>query len=414
MARIRKFVAYRRLERPYTRTSKYKGKAYIKISPNIKVIGFEHGSPKKRFKYTLNLISKDNLQIRDNALESAKQSSNKILEVNASDVRNADQINSMIGSAVGQMSLFSKSKIILVDEVDGLSGMKDRGGLLAITKLIEKSSFPLVLTITNPWDYKFNKLRRKTEMIEFTPLDYSNIFKILKKICDDEKIKYEEMILKGLARRAGNDARAAINDLETLTIEAKELTKKSLEELGERNQQDTILNALFKIFKTTDPKVAIGAFDNVKENLDEQLLWLDENLPKEYDNPEDLARAYDKLSKADVFNRRIKRWQHYRFLVYINALITAGIAVSKKEKYKHHVQYKPTGKLLKLWWAKQKSMKKKAIAGRIAEKTHSSVKDVIKNTLPYLQVSFKKNKNFRDELINELDLSREEVEWLRK
>ena len=80
MARIRKFVSYRRIERPYTRTSKYKGKAYIKITPNIKIIGFELGSPKKKFQYTLNLVSKDNLQIRDNALESAKQTSNKILE----------------------------------------------------------------------------------------------------------------------------------------------------------------------------------------------------------------------------------------------------------------------------------------------------------------------------------------------
>jgi len=80
MARIRKFVSYRRIERPYTRTSKYKGKSYIKISPNIKVIGFDLGSPKKSFQYTLKLVSKDNLQIRDNALESAKQTSNKILE----------------------------------------------------------------------------------------------------------------------------------------------------------------------------------------------------------------------------------------------------------------------------------------------------------------------------------------------
>jgi|TARA_B100001964_G_scaffold235963_1_gene296945 large subunit ribosomal protein L10e len=80
MARIRKFVSYRRIERPYTRTSKYKGKSYVKISPNIRIAGFELGSPKKRFQYTLKLISKDNLQIRDNALESAKQTSNKILE----------------------------------------------------------------------------------------------------------------------------------------------------------------------------------------------------------------------------------------------------------------------------------------------------------------------------------------------
>ncbi|MEK6848482.1 MAG: replication factor C large subunit, partial [Nanoarchaeota archaeon] len=97
-----------------------------------------------------------------------------------------------------------------------------------------------------------------------------------------------------------------------------------------------------------------------------------------------------------------------------NALITAGIAVSKKEKYRHYVQYKPTGKLLKLWWAKQKSMKKKAIAGKIAEKTHTSAKQALKNTLPYLQIAFRKNQNFREQLTEELDLSMEEVEWLKK
>ena len=80
MARIRKFVSYRKVERPYTRTSKYKGKAFIKISPNIRVVGFETGNTKRPFPYTLKLVSKTDLQIRDNALESAKQTSNKILE----------------------------------------------------------------------------------------------------------------------------------------------------------------------------------------------------------------------------------------------------------------------------------------------------------------------------------------------
>jgi replication factor C large subunit len=344
----------------------------------------------------------------------AKDLDLEILEVNASDVRNANEINSLLGSAISQMSLFSKGKLILVDEIDGLSGTKDRGGLQAITKLIEKSSFPIVLTVTNPWDYKFNNLRRRTEMIEFAPLEYLSIFKVLKKICIGEKIKYEDDVLKGLARRAGNDVRAAINDLQTLTIETNELTKKSLEDMGERNKTDTMINALFKIFKTTDPKVAITAFDTVDEKLDHQLLWLDENLPKEYTDPEDLAKAYDKLSKADVFNRRIRRWQHWRFLIYINALITAGVAVSKKEKYRKYVQYKPTGRLLKLWWAKQKSIKKKAIAQKIAEKTHCSTKDALKNTLPYLQFTFKKNKVFREQFTQELDLSKEEVLWLKK
>ena len=59
-------------------------------------------------------------------------------------------------------------------------------------------------------------------------------------------------------------------------------------------------------------------------------------------------------------------------------------------------------------------MKKRAIAEKVGERIHSSTKEVIKNTLPYLQAAFKKNKNFRDKLTNELDLSREEAEWLRK
>ena len=80
MARIRKFVAYRRLKRPYTRTSKFKAKSYIRMTPNVKVVRFNTGDPSKDFPWILNLVSKSDLQIRDNALESARQTSNKLLE----------------------------------------------------------------------------------------------------------------------------------------------------------------------------------------------------------------------------------------------------------------------------------------------------------------------------------------------
>lgn len=80
MARLRKFVSYRRLERPYTRTSKFKSKSYIRMTPNPKVVRFDIGDPNKNFQFTLNLLSKSDLQIRDNALESARQTSNKLLE----------------------------------------------------------------------------------------------------------------------------------------------------------------------------------------------------------------------------------------------------------------------------------------------------------------------------------------------
>jgi replication factor C large subunit len=337
----------------------------------------------------------------------------EIIEVNASDSRNKEQINLKLGGAVFQHSLFSKGKIILVDEIDGLAGREDRGGMQALIDIIQKTPFPIILTATNPWDYKFNSLRNKCNLIELEALSYMDIGEVLRSICIKEKIEYDLDGLKGLARRAGGDCRAAINDLQTLTELTKKLTKESLDELSQRSQEESMPNALIRIFKSTDPKVAISAFNNVKEDLNQQMLWIDENLPYEYSKPKDLARAYDKLSKADVFNRRIRRWQHWRFLVYINSLITAGVAVSKDEKYHKFVQYKPTGRLLKLWWAKQKGMKKKAIAGKIALKTHSSVRDVVKD-MEYFKVIFKKNKDMAREISEYLDLDKEEVAWLKK
>ncbi len=336
----------------------------------------------------------------------------EVIEVNASEFRNSEQINQKVGNAIKQQSLFAIGKIILVDEVDGLSGREDRGGIQALLKLIEDSPYPLILTATNPFDNKFSSLRSKSNLIEFKQLDYLSVFRILKKICEHEKIKYQDDVLKALSRRSGGDARAAINDLQTLAHEKKELTEESLEELSERNRTDNIMTALNKIFKTTDLKIAIAAFDNVEEDLNEQLLWIDENLPKAYTNPEELAKAYEMLSKADVFNRRIKRRQHYRFLVYINALITAGIASAKKDKHKNLVEYKPTGRILKLWWANQKAAKKKDIAEKIAARTHSSKKEILKSTMPYIPVIFR-NKSIRNTIINYLDLNEEEVEWMK-
>ncbi len=82
MVRIRKFCAYRRPERPYTRVSKFKNKSFIRVSPNVAVVRFDAGNLSKKFQYTLSLHSKSDLQIRDNALESARQTSTRLLESN--------------------------------------------------------------------------------------------------------------------------------------------------------------------------------------------------------------------------------------------------------------------------------------------------------------------------------------------
>lgn len=80
MARLRKAVAYRRLERPYTRKSKFRKLNFVRASPANKIVRYNMGNSKKSFPLTLSLVSKQDIQLRSNCIESARLTSNKLME----------------------------------------------------------------------------------------------------------------------------------------------------------------------------------------------------------------------------------------------------------------------------------------------------------------------------------------------
>lgn len=339
----------------------------------------------------------------------------EVVEVNASDRRNKASLEEVLGNAMQQRSLFSKGKIVLVDEIDGLSGHQDRGGVAALTKLLSKSAFPVMLTANDPWDKKFSTLRRKTTLIKFNIPDYNSIAAVLSRIAEHQGIEADAAHIERLSRRAGGDIRAAICDLQSLTAGSKRLTPEALDALDSRNQLESLPKALLKVFKSTDPKVAWQAFDAISENLDECLLWLDENLPAEYSKPLDLYRGYDALSKADIHRGRIRRRQYWRFLVYIRALLTMGVALGKDEKYRTFVKYQRPRRLLEIWKAKRFNALRDAISLRIAEHTHTSTRVARLDTLPYFRAMFTQGgeSEAAKQLAATLELSQEETAWLR-
>jgi replication factor C large subunit len=224
----------------------------------------------------------------------------------------------------------------------------------------------------------------------------------------------DEETLKTIARRAGGDFRAAINDLQSIASITGLTDEKKLESLDERNKVETVMNALMKIFKTTDLNIAGTALDEVEEDPEKCLLWLEENIPHEYEKPTELWKAYYSLSKASVFMGRISRWQHWRFLVYVNLLSAGGVALAKEEKYHKFTAYKPSSRILKLWRVSMSNKKRKAIAQKIAIATHTSTRRVIQDTLPYLKVILKEAKQLSEPLAKELNLDDTDIEWLRK
>ncbi len=83
---LRKSSAYsKRTARPYTRNSKKRAKSYIKTVPNSKIVKFKMGDikgfDKGEYPIALNIISKEKIQIRDNAIEAVRQYLNRFLQV---------------------------------------------------------------------------------------------------------------------------------------------------------------------------------------------------------------------------------------------------------------------------------------------------------------------------------------------
>lgn len=74
MVTIRPFSCYRKVKRAYTRKSRYKVQSYVKTSPVCKISKFNFGDNKRTFSHKVFLVSKQRIQVRHNALESARTS----------------------------------------------------------------------------------------------------------------------------------------------------------------------------------------------------------------------------------------------------------------------------------------------------------------------------------------------------
>ena len=340
----------------------------------------------------------------------AKDLDMELTELNNSDYRKASDLTQLLSEVVNQGSLFAKKKLILMDEIEGLSGVRDRGALAAVLKIAEKSTTPIIFIGVDAYDQKSKPIRKKTELLKYDSLQNEEVYNHLKKIAERENIIFEEQSLKQLARMSGGDLRSAINDFQ-LASTTKTLFKEDLEIISNRDTTQKIEDSLKIIFQTQDPITSLETTNNLEIDLDKIFLWIDENLSNNYTQPEDYQKAYQALSQADIFFGRIRRMQHYRFYVYSYALLTAGISLAKKNKYRN-ITIKQPSRLLKIWIANNSNAKRKDISQKLALKTHTSKYEAYQS-IPYIKAGFK-NEKFQKIISEELELNTEEKNWLLK
>jgi len=341
----------------------------------------------------------------------SKEKNLQLIEMNASDWRSASQIEEVFGQSMKQASLFSKGKVFLIDEIDGLAGREDLGGVGAVIKIIKESRFPVVLVANNPYEPKLRALREYCELVEFKKIPVFDIEKRLKKICEKEKIKYDEEVLRQIAKRSEGDLRAAINDLETISSGKKEISLEDLEILGYREREKNIFDALKMIFKTKTALAAKLSIAEVEKDPEEIFWWIENNITKEYEKPEEIAKAFDLLSKADLFRRRVTLRQDWVFKAYMIDLMTAGIAISKKEMYRKFTKYQYPSNIMLLGATRFSRKSESEILSKLSKELHVSQRKLKSEYLPFLKIILK-DKKILNEFASSLGVEKEDLKSL--
>ncbi|MGZ7043338.1 MAG: replication factor C large subunit [Methanobacterium sp.] len=341
----------------------------------------------------------------------AKEFSDSI-ELNASDKRSYDAIMRTVGEASASRTLLgSRLKLIILDEVDGLHGNEDRGGSRAINKIIKDLTQPVIMMANDPYSDRIKSFKTKCKVIILRKIHTNSIVSLLKKICVKEGVEFDEDVLRELAKRSKGDLRTAINDLEIMARGEEKITKKDLEIVSAKDERASTFDAVRTILKSRNPARIKGSMRQVEADPSLLLELVMENIPREYEKKEEIEKAYEMVSEADIYLGRAFSTRAYTYWKYAYDFMSIGVALSKKETYKKFARYSNSSVYTILSKSRAKRDLQNRVAAKIAEKLHTSKKVAI-SQFPYFEIMFQNN-NIAYNMMTYFGLEDDEVKLFR-
>jgi len=329
-----------------------------------------------------------------------------VVEMNASDKRNADAVR-RIALQGAITSTFSRTgefldanegqrTLIVLDEADNLFGREDFGGVGAIVDTIRQTRQPIVLVCNDYYELsrRSGAIKTLAKQIKWSRLTPAAVKTALRRAADAEGVKVTDGTLEAIAAHAGGDLRSAMNDLQALAEGRGEVQTADVAVLGNRDVAKDVFVAVREILTSGSVDRARRAADNLDEDPESLLLWIDENLPYEYRDPADLARGYAALSRADVYIGRTRRGSSFRFWAYAKDMMTAGVAVARRERNAGG-QYRFPLWLSKMARTRGRRATRQSLARKVGGGVHTSWRRAFLDVLPSFTRIFRADEGFR-------------------
>jgi len=315
----------------------------------------------------------------------------EIIETNASDTRTKAALENKLRETTKSRGIMdfvvqSKKKLILIDEIDGIYGVTDRGAVPTIIKLVENTQFPIIMC-SNEYKQNLKSLYNKIRKFEVESLSNEEMLRIARKIVAKEKISNLSVKdLNLIINKNSGDLRGVINDLQGVSQGSSEKDSGELISKLSRDNTEDIFVLVRDLFQKANSLKEARDITN-KSNVDYNFLykWINENLTSFIRHNSEIAEAYENLSSADEIFGRIRKNQYWSLLPYFYDLFAGGVVLSRKnrtpdEGYRRVVfpRYTSSGVF-------SLSANEKSIVEKIQKKYKISDIEVIQDFIPFLK-----------------------------
>jgi replication factor C large subunit len=309
-----------------------------------------------------------------------------LIEMNASDTRNKTILTETIIPILKNRSLVAEKTLLFLDEIDGISGRQDTGGIESLLALIKEPTVPIILASNNK-DTKLKGLANFCKVVEFDRVHSSLLLLYLNHILELEEKNMEFKDKAVVIKNANGDIRSLLN-----IAQAKMSGYDSTRDLSSGidisqaianfSTSPTIDDAKQIMMNVdggyTDPRFGQSAEDRRKDIL---YAFFSSLLNSEIELGK-MAEALNVISKCDLIVGRAFKNRHWALMKYLHNILSYALFYTLSGQKIKYSQYS-------LPWQVSAPIISRRLALRgllviLADKTNTSVSKLSATYLTYL------------------------------
>ena len=248
-----------------------------------------------------------------------------LIELNASDTRSGPLLEKLITPLYNNTSLFGKKILLFFDEVDGIYGREDSGGLEILINIVKASNFPIIF-VANSNNIKLKNLSKLCKIFKFQHISANLLMMFLNYVLfkQGNSLSFDDK--KWIVEKSNGDVRTMLNLAQSKSMGYDKFVHETfkvdisegLNEFFQSTKKDHAKKILLSLDgKYPDPRYGLSAEERRKDIINSLFTSIvSSNL-----DIANLSLLLDSLSQIDLHVARINKNRNWNLLRYMNNLI---------------------------------------------------------------------------------------------